>query len=73
MAIVITTPVAKDYEPYTFRYSYDAVGNFTTNQEYRSGTNTLAYKTANADTDLFNGDTGEATGSTRTPGFTPGS
>jgi RHS repeat-associated protein len=56
--IVISTPVAKDYEPYTFRYSYDEVGNFTTNQEYRSGTNTLEYKAGRID--LFNGDVGEA-------------
>ena len=45
-----------DYEPYTIRYVYDAVGNFTRNQEYSAGA--LHYKSGRID--LFNGDTTEA-------------
>jgi RHS repeat-associated protein len=33
-APVTPSPAATDYVPYTHRYSHDAVGNFTTNQEY---------------------------------------
>jgi RHS repeat-associated protein len=36
-------PAATDYVPYTYRYAYDAVGNFTTNQEYTRSA--LKYKT----------------------------
>ncbi len=56
--VLVPSPDPKDYEPYTFRYTYDEVGNFTTNQEYRSGTQNLYYKAGRID--LFNGDLGEA-------------
>jgi RHS repeat-associated protein len=52
-APVTTSPSPLDYVPYTHRYSYDAVGNFTTNQEYKSGTNNLKYKAGLPD--LFDG------------------
>jgi RHS repeat-associated protein len=56
--ILVPSPSVNDYEPYSFRYSYDAVGNFTTNQEYKNGTNNLFYKAGRID--LFNGDATEA-------------
>lgn len=52
-APVVPAPALTDYVPYTHRYSYDAVGNFTTNQEYKSGTNNLKYKSGLPD--LFDG------------------
>ena len=52
-APVTPTPSPEDYVPYTHRYSYDEVGNFTTNQEYKSGTNNLDYKSGLPD--LFDG------------------
>jgi RHS repeat-associated protein len=52
-APVVPSPSPGDYVPYTHRYSYDAISNFTTNQEYKSGTNNLKYKTELPD--LFDG------------------
>ena len=52
-APVTPSPSPNDYVPYTHRYGYDAVGNFTTNQEYKSGTNNLNYHAGSPD--LFNG------------------
>jgi RHS repeat-associated protein len=49
----VSSPSLTDYVPYTHRYSYDAVGHFTTNQEYKSGTNNLKYKSGLPD--LFDG------------------
>ena len=52
-ALVNASPSATDYLPYIHRYAYDAVGNFTTNQEYKSGTNNLNYQSGAPD--LFDG------------------
>lgn len=54
--VLVTSPDPNDYQPYTIRYAYDAVGNFTRNQEYDS--KSLHYKRERLD--LFNGDESEA-------------
>jgi len=54
--LLVTSPDPNDYEPYAITYDYDAVGNFTRNQEYTGGE--LHYKSGPLD--LFNGDRDEA-------------
>jgi RHS repeat-associated protein len=54
--VVVPSPDPNDYEPYGYAYAYDAVGNFTQNQEYTSGP--VHYKASRID--LFNGDDIEA-------------
>jgi RHS repeat-associated protein len=50
-SLVVPSPDPNDYEPYVFRYSYDAVGNAVRNPEYASGR--LNYQPDRAD--LFDG------------------
>jgi RHS repeat-associated protein len=57
---VIPSPNPNDYEPYSYVYAYDAVGNLTRNQEYTTGP--VHYKADRID--LFNGDDAEAGGFT---------
>ena len=53
--VTVSSPDPNDYDPYDVTYSYDAAGNLTRNDEYKSsGTTSLAYKTTRID--LFNGD-----------------
>jgi RHS repeat-associated protein len=54
--VLVPAPDRNDYEPYTMHYEYDAVGNFSRNQEYSGGG--LHYKRGRLD--LFNGDSVEA-------------
>jgi hypothetical protein len=61
--VLVPSPDPNDYEPHSYAYAYDAVGNFNQNQEYTGGP--LHYKAGHID--LFNGDSTEA-GSFTDPG-----
>lgn len=54
--VLVTSPNPNDYEPYSYAYVYDAMGNFTKNQEYTTGP--VHYKAGRID--LVNGDDTEA-------------
>jgi RHS repeat-associated protein len=54
--VLVPSPDPNDYQPYTIRYAYDAVGDSIRNQEYSAGA--LQYKSDRID--LFNGDADEA-------------
>lgn len=60
----VSSPDPNDYDPYDYRYVYDAVGNFIKNPEYDAGR--LRYKDSRID--LFNGDADEATSGSATAG-----
>jgi RHS repeat-associated protein len=55
-SVLVPSPDPNDYEPYTFRYAYDAVGNFVRNPEYAGGE--VQYVADRSD--LFNGAGDEA-------------